>query len=75
MPSHYDIDWSLYDKADKETLRPYIIAHLVVFGVGVLLIVLICTCPPKNKTDNTDSTAIADTVRKSIGDTITIKQR
>ena len=32
MPSHYDIDWSLYDKADKETLRPYIIAHLVAFG-------------------------------------------
>mgnify|MGYP003419698892 CR=1 FL=1 len=68
MPSHYDIDCSHYDKAN-------IIAHLVVFGVGVLLIVLICTCPTKNKTDNTDSTAIADTVRKSIGDTITIKQR
>lgn len=69
MPSHYDIDCSHYDKAN-------IIAHLVVFGVGVLLIVLIfTTCPTKNKTDNTDSTAIADTVRKSIGDTITIKQR
>lgn len=70
MPSHYldDIDCSHYDKAN-------IIAHLVAFGVGVLLIVLICTCPTKNKTDNTDSTAIADTVRKSIGDTITIKQR